>query len=234
MACRAVWKVSSEDVELVQIASKRLRLHEVLSSAQGVQFYFSCVMSNAKNARTSDGESTQSYPDIAFFIVYKQSETCSNEILFSALHKEDMEPDITPIQVRCNQMETAAKQLFNVVKDHNNPTIQDMLDVSNVYCYRNARDWSSGSDEDKDNVEVEEMLQSGCVRFPIVPCCLVVVNIHDFRDQINTAVARLESDGLVLDMAETRALELTTSCLSSNNDVIKTQKLLKYRKLWKS
>ena len=101
MACRAVWKVSSDDVELarLQIASKRLRLHEVLSCTQGVQFYFSCVtcvMSNAKSAQTSDEESAeaQSYPGIAFFIVYKECETCSEEILFSALHKEDMEPEI--------------------------------------------------------------------------------------------------------------------------------------------
>lgn len=227
MACRAVWKVSSDDVELarLQIASKRLRLHEVLSCTQGVQFYFSCVtcvMSNAKSAQTSDEESAeaQSYPGIAFFIVYKECETCSEEILFSALHKEDMEPEITPIRVRSNEMEKAAKQLFNVVKDHNNPTIQDMLDISNVYCYRNARDWSSDSDED--DTEVEELLQFGCVRFPVFPCCLVVDNVNDFRDQLNTSVARLQSDGLVVDLAETRVVDPTTSCLSSNNDVTKT------------
>ncbi len=81
---------------------------------------------------------------------------------------------ITPIRVRCNQIETAAKQLFNVVKDHNNPKIQDMLDVSNMYCYRNAQDWSSGSDQDEDDTEVEEILQSRCIRFPLVPCCFVV------------------------------------------------------------
>jgi hypothetical protein len=79
----------------------------------------------------------------------------------------------------------------------------------------------SGSDEDEDDIKVEELLQFGCIRFPVVPCCLVVVNVHDFHDQINTAVARLESDGLVVDMAETCALDLTTSCLSSNNDVTK-------------
>jgi hypothetical protein len=71
VACRAVWKVSSEDVELarLQIASKHLRLHKVLSSTQGVQFYFLCVMSNAKSTQMSDEESTeaQSYPTHRLF-----------------------------------------------------------------------------------------------------------------------------------------------------------------------
>jgi hypothetical protein len=83
-------------------------------------------MSNAKNTYTSGRESTeaQSYPAITF----------------SALHKEDMEPDITPLSSLIQSDGKGRKKLFNVVKDHNNATIQDMLDVSNVHCYHNARD----------------------------------------------------------------------------------------------
>lgn len=65
------------------------------------------------------------------------------------MHDRVMDAEISPIRVRSvNQVEKAAKQLFQVVKDHNNPTIQEMLDISNVYCYLHAED---SSDEDSDD-----------------------------------------------------------------------------------
>ena len=82
---------------------------------------------------------------------------------------------ISPIQVRSsNQIEKAAKQLFQVVKDHNNPTIQEMLDISNVYCYRNA----DGSLDDEDS---EDEIHP--TRLPMVPCVHVVVNEREFGER---------------------------------------------------
>ena len=180
-------------------------------------------MCNAKSARAADvqppSQSPQSYPAIAFFIVYKPCETCNETSLFSALHNEDMEPEITAIRVRpqlhsnvvysSKEMETAARQLFNVVKDHNNDSIQQMLDVSSVYCFRNAQESSSDSDED----DVDEVLHSQSARFPLVPCCLFVVNVHEFGEQLTTAMARLQSDGLVVEMAKGPRVQLDNSCL---------------------
>ena len=86
------------------------------------------------------------------------------------MHNHDMEPEIAPIRVcSSNQIEKAAKQLFQVVKDHNNPTIQEMLDISNVYCYRNA----DGSSED----EIHP------TRLPMVPCVQVIVNKREFGER---------------------------------------------------
>ena len=166
-------------------------------------------MSNAKIAQTVESEPaavSESYPAISFFIVFNRCETCNETGLFSSLHNEDMEPEITPIRVRsqCNsmysnkEMETAARQLLNVVKDHNNHSIQEMLDVSNVYCFRNAQEASSDSDED----DIDDVLYSNATRFPLVPCCLFVVNVREFADQLSAAIAKLQSDGLVVEMGQ--------------------------------
>jgi hypothetical protein len=45
-------------------------------------------------------------------------------------------------------MDTAALQLFQVVKDHNNATVQEMLDASNAHCYQDVQ--SSSNDEAED------------------------------------------------------------------------------------
>ena len=83
-------------------------------------------MSNAKSTNRNDDEHTrsESYPAIALFIVFKPSDECTKESIFAALHNEDMEPDISRTRVRANvnsnnDIETAARQLFNVVKEHN-------------------------------------------------------------------------------------------------------------------
>ena len=228
-----MWKVDSEDIELArhQIASKRLRLDDILSATQGVQFYFSCVtsvMCNAKSSQSVPAEgsaSKESYPAIAFFIVYKKCDTCNESTLFSALHNEDMEPEITAIRVRAQlasysnkEMETAARQLFNVVKDHNNGTIQEMLDVSNVYCFRNAQESSSDSDEE----ELDDLLHSQSTRFPLLPCCLFVVNLQEFGDQLTSAIENLRSDGLVVEMGAGHGVNLDNSCFASDSDLATT------------
>ena len=151
------------------------------------------VMCNVKSSQTVDSQSSssrESYPAVAFFIAYKNCYTFNEAALFSALHNENMEPDITGIRMRPRmplnatssnrEMETAARQLFNMVKDHNNATIQEMLDVSNVYCFRHAQE--SSSSDSCDEEEIDDLLHSRSTRFPLVPCCLFVVNVQEFRN----------------------------------------------------
>ena len=60
----------------------------------------------------------------SFFIVYEPNEQCDDDTFFAALQNQDVEPEINPIRVRnrSNQdMEAAARQLFQTVKDHDNP-----------------------------------------------------------------------------------------------------------------
>ena len=223
VSCRAIWRVRRTDIELArnQIASKRLRLDEILLEMNGVQFFLSAItsqMSNPKLSHDEDSEAPDSYPAIAYFIVYKESDTCNENVQFTALHNEDVETELTPIRVRTGtttgkEMETAARQLFQVVKDHNNASIQQMLDVSNVYCYRNAGDTSSDDELDSD-VELSSN------HFPNCPCVLMVVNESDFRTSISAAVEKLQSDGLVVDIASPRVMNLDNPCFSSTSDVV--------------
>ena len=126
------------------------------------------------------------------------------------MHDHDMDAEISAIRVRSvNQVEKAAKQLFQVVKDHNNPTIQEMLDISNVYCYRHAED---SSDEDSD----DEINPS---RLPIVPSILVVVNEREFSAILERACNKLRSDGLVLVMDASRDQSSAAAAETTSNEV---------------
>ncbi len=86
-------------------------------------------------------------------------------------------------------METASKQLFQVVKDHNNREIQEMLDVSNVHCYRDAESSSDNTDDD-DEEDFEPK------HFPTVPCLFTLVNDDGYFDAMHAAIDRVRSDGL--------------------------------------
>ena len=181
-------------------------------------------MSNAKCATEEQEVKTtpESYPAISFFIVYKECESCSEDTLFAALHNEDMEPEITPIRVRGQQpteadLETAARQLFNVIKDHNNQSVQQMLDISNTYCCENAERSSSDSQLDHD-----DGTQAQTNHFPIVPCCLVCVNQREFCERLTISADKLVSDGMKPYLAERVVCD--TACFSSTNDVARTIK----------
>ena len=185
--------------------------------------FFSCVtsvMSNAKSTRGGENESTlaESYPAIAYFVVFREYETCSGEILFSKVHNEELDAEISRIRVRKtanNEMETAARQLFQALKDHNNNEIQQMLDVSNAYCYRSCAETSSDEEDDENDHEMD------FTHLPNVPCRVFVVNESEFLDRVATAVSRLQSDGLVIEMANSFAVNINGPAFSSNNDVAK-------------
>ena len=159
VSCRAVWRVCREDIELAmyQIASKRLSLDDVLSNISGIQFFISCVTCVTTNAKSSEDCRGETYPAIAYFIVYRENDECNETTIFAKLHNEEVEPGITPIRVRVSscqnrQTETAAKQLFQVIKDHNSEAVQELLDFSNACCYQEAAD--SFDDPDSDDKDI--------------------------------------------------------------------------------
>ena len=213
LSCRAIWRVCADHIQLAQcqIASKRLELDDVLCKINGVQYFFSCISCVASNARSSQAQRTrQSYPAIAYFVVYRETAACNEQLLFAAMHDHDMDAEISHIRVRSvDQVERAARQLFQVVKDHNNPTIQEMLDVSNVYCYGEADD---SLDDDSD----DEINPS---RFPMVPLILVVVNEREFGDILERACNKLRSDGLVVVIDASRDQSSVAPAETTGNEV---------------
>ena len=160
-----------------------------------MQYFFSSISCVASNARSLQAQRTgESYPAITYFIVYREMVACNENLLFAAMHGHDMDAEISAIWVRSvNQVEKAAKQLFQVVKGHNNPTIQEMLDMEDS--------------DDKINPS----------RFPIVPSILVVVNEREFSAILERACNKLRSDGLVLvmdascDQSSAAAAEMTSN-----------------------
>ena len=152
----------------------------MIEAIEGVVFFFSsisgvCSNANCRRDPNSQPRKRDTYPCVSFFIVFELNERCNDETFFLALHNEDVEPEITPINVRTQgkqDWETAARQLFQTVKDHSNPTMQEMVDVSNMYCYRNAPASSSDTnDEDKDKYDEFQP-----THFLTVPCCFVIVS----------------------------------------------------------
>ena len=72
-------------------------------------------------------------------------------------------------------------------------TVQDVLDAyGNRYCYEHVQHSLT------DCSEIEDLPDCPPSHFPDTPCCLVVVNQHEFADGIATAVNRLRSDGLTV------------------------------------
>ena len=204
---------------LLQIASKRMHLDDAIRGIKGVHFFFSCVTSVASNFKSKrDGggqDSNQTYPSIAYFIVYTPCEETNDNTFFTALHNRDFEPDIQQIKVRgsaSNEMENAARQLFQTVKDHNNKTVQEMLEVSNVYCYRHAGDSSTDDDSDDEFYPTH---------FPSVPCCFTIVNHDGYMESFHSAIKRLESDGLVFETAFSPDVD-TLQTVSQRNEITAT------------
>ena len=224
IACRATWRVAAEDLELArnEIASKRLHLDDILNKVYGLQFFISSVTAVSTNANESRGNEFHSsdetiYPAVAYFIVYRETETCNENAIFTLLHNQETEPKVTGITTRVNErtggaMEKAARQLFQVVKDHNNQMVLEMLEQSNVYCFNNCRRTTSAEDSDD-----EETLPN-TVPHPAFPCRLVVVNTLEFNSQLHDAVTLIQSDGLKIEIESMLAVEARRPCLSSSTD----------------
>ena len=191
-------------------------------------FFFSCisvVSSNANEKRSKSDDTTShaeksTYPCVSYFIVYEENENCNDDTFFSILHNQDLEPQITPINVRIRgngDMETAARQLFQVLKDPKNESIQDMVNESNTYCYEAACDSASEVDSGEDSDD-----EFYPVHFPIVFCVLVIANHQGYLREFETAIAKLESDGLVLETTHEDESHIAIQSAQSSNELIST------------
>ena len=145
----------------------------------------------------SQTRNSDTYPCISFFIVFEPNERCNDKTFFAVLHNEDVEPEVTPINMRTRgkqDWETAARQLFQTVKNHNSPTMQEMVNVSNTYCYRNAPASLSDADE-KGEHEYDEFHPT---HLPTVPC-FVIVNHRGYLQEFENAIQKAQSNGLVVE-----------------------------------
>ena len=119
---------------------------------------------------------------MSYFIVYSPSDECNDEILFNRLHKEDTEADVAPINPRLpGDGEDMARLLFNVVKDHKNEYVNEMVRVSNGYCIQRRL-----NDPDRPRIPPPH--------FPRTSTRIVVVDAQ-LGPAIHAARQNLEADG---------------------------------------
>ena len=155
-------------------------MDDAINAIDGVHFFFSCIASVCSNSKSkveeepTNTEHNETYPSYANFIVYTPNDNCNDNTFFTALHNQDLEPVIQGMKVRNaanNELENAARQLFQTVKAHNN---------------RSCNVHDSSTDEENDEEEYDEEFHP--THFPSVPCCVTIVNYDGYLDAIQSAI----------------------------------------------
>ena len=145
------------------------------------------------------------YPGVAYFIAYTRTRECNPETILALLHYLDNDVEVKTIDSRIKggeeediATEKIARELFQVVKDHDNKAVKSLVKDSNRFCY--------GS-------KLAEMLEevhtafgrvesrpptSGRFQFVIHAVRLVVVNQNKYGDIMKERVQQLCSDGMCL------------------------------------
>ena len=139
---RGACNVGISKEPIILLPAKGFGLDEILGKVNGIQFFFSSVTAvetNAKKPKENNNSEPDVYPAIAYFIVFRETDTCNENAIFTLFHNEDTHATIQATRGNKDsntQMEHASRQLFQVIKDHNNRGIIAMLNASNDYCLR--------------------------------------------------------------------------------------------------
>ena len=115
-------------------------------------------------------------------------------------------------------METAARKLFQVVKDHDNQMMLEMVLASNNICIASCQTTSAEESEGDGHEPIKRP------HYPTSPCHVIVINTNEFDSPLYEAVEKLKSDGLTLEIDSWGTAQLDGPCLSSNNELVETVK----------
>ena len=82
------------------------------------------------------------YPGVAYFIAYTRTRECNPDTIFALLHHLDNDVEVKTIDSRIKggeeediATEKIARELFQVVKDHDNYAVKSLVEDSNRFCY---------------------------------------------------------------------------------------------------
>ena len=80
------------------------------------------------------------YPAIAYFVAFTECEDSNANEIFQVLHESETIAQVRQIALRSKKPNTyqVANDLFNVLTDHNNPAIENMVKKSNEFCFYKA------------------------------------------------------------------------------------------------
>ena len=76
-------------------------------------------------------------PAIAYFVAFTESEDCNANKIFQVLHEFAQVRQIASRSKKPNTNQIA-NDLFNVLKDHNNPAIENIVKRLNEFCFYKA------------------------------------------------------------------------------------------------
>ena len=145
---------------------------------------------------------------IAYFIAYTPSNTCNQEEILRGLHEEEMTCNVTTIKTRVTEAENSDEreplfqELCQVLKDHNNPIMQRLVDNSNQFCFSRSLADLFPSENDPDRFK---MFSRGQAPRPssndiwVWPSHIYVVNERDFGDKLHKAKKKMcGKDGIIV------------------------------------
>ena len=82
------------------------------------------------------------YPGVAYFIVYTRTRECNPDTIFALLHYLDSDVEVKTIDAGIKggeeedtTTEKITRELFQVVKGHDNNAVKSLVKDSNRFCY---------------------------------------------------------------------------------------------------
>ena len=80
------------------------------------------------------------YPALAYFVAFTESEYWNANKIFQVLHESETIAHVRQIASRSKKPNTnqIANDLCNVLKDHNNPAIENIVKKSKEFCFYKA------------------------------------------------------------------------------------------------
>ena len=91
----------------------------------------------------TEPEALPFYPGVAYFVAFTPSDTCNGETILRTLHEQETKADVCQLHTNLKPLsnetydevsEKLLRELYLVVKDHNNSAVQEMTAQSNQFC----------------------------------------------------------------------------------------------------
>ena len=203
-------------------------MDDVIAAETGVHFFISAVTAVTEQARAGGKtkrernpvNSYDVYPAVAYLIAFSETEDCNQETIFAALHNQDTEATIRSISTRSRRsehVENASNEVFQVLKDHKNAMVAEMLTKSNAVCLSESIENLDGEYQcSQGDVEIQNTRS-----FPKSPCRMVVVD-EEYGFVVQNAVRKLVNDGFVMELESLSKLRRRRELVTAPSDLTTT------------
>ena len=149
----------------------------------------------------TEPEALPFYPGVAYFVAFTPSDTCNAETILRTLHEQETDLKLLSDETYDEASEKLLRELYLVVKDHNNNAVQEMTARSNQFCltkkmYNFVDDWNEEQLRQAFGCDISVPFQMN--HFRDTPLNLVIVNERDYGNVLQGVYKCLRRDGLKL------------------------------------